>query len=140
MSLTDTQKQLIQQTFAQVRDGDALMGRFYEHLFKLDPDTRPLFKGDLAAQRQKLLQTLAVVVHGLDHLETLVPTIQALGQRHVQYGVTAQQWDSVGAALLAALAEHFEDAFTAEVRTAWATAYALIATTAIAAAYPVTME
>lgn len=135
MSLTDTQKTIIQSTFAQVTDADLLASRFYERLFEIDPTTKPLFRGDMREQRAKLMQTLAVVVQKLDTLGEIVPAIQNLGRRHVDYGVTVEHWNSVGAALLWALDDAFGAAFTDEVREAWAAAYGLIAQTAIEAAY-----
>ena len=136
MSLTDTQKTIVQTTFAQVTDTDALAARFYARLFEIDPSTRPLFKGDMAVQRQQLIQMLSVVVNALDHIEQIVPAIQQLGQRHATYGVTIAHWDSVGEALIWTLAETFGEAFTDDVAIAWTVAYALIAQTAIAASYP----
>lgn len=133
MSLTNAQKNIIQATFGQVSDPDQLIARFYDRLFEIDPSTRPLFHGDMAAQRQMLIQALAYVVRGLDDLPTLVPAIQNLGKRHAGYGVTVEHWTSVGSALLWALEDAFGDAFTTEVYNAWAAAYGLIAETAIAA-------
>lgn len=135
MSLTQQQKDIVQTTFAQVTDADQLASRFYVRLFETDPSTQPLFKHDMMEQRQKLIQTIAVVVHNLNDLGTIVPAVQSLGKRHVAYGVTVQHWDSVGSALLWALEDAFGEAFTQEVRDAWAAAYGLIAQTAIDAAY-----
>jgi hemoglobin-like flavoprotein len=136
MSLTDTQKSIVQTTFRQVTDADQLAQKFYNRLFEIDSTTKPLFKGNMAEQGTKLMQTLAVVVAGLNNLDSLVPAIQSLGKRHVTYGVTNEHWNSVGAALLWALGDTFGDAFTTEVHDAWAAAYNLIAQTAIAAASP----
>ena len=132
-NFTDAQKHIVQTTFSLVKDADTLAAHFYARLFEIDPSTRALFKSDLKAQGQKLVQTIAVVVSGLDNLNAIVPAIQSLGRRHAGYGVTEQHWDSVGSALLWTLADAFGDAFTAEVHQAWAAAYALIATTAVAA-------
>ena len=140
MLLTQQQIEIIQTTFAQVPDADALASRFYDRLFEIDPTTKPMFRGDMAEQRKKLMQTLAVVVNNVDNLESLIPAIESLGQRHVDYGVTIQHWDSVGAALLWTLADAFGTAYTEEVNLAWSTAYAVIAQTAIAAAYPLVKE
>lgn len=136
MSLSNTQKSIVQSTFGQVADADLLAARFYDRLFSIDASTRPLFHGNMSEQRVKLMQTIAVVVANLDDLSNIVPAIQSLGKRHVAYGVTIEHWNSVGSALLWALADAFGDAFTDEVREAWAAAYGLIAQTAIAAAYP----
>jgi hemoglobin-like flavoprotein len=134
MSLSNEHKNIVQTTFAQVTDADLLARRFYERLFEIDSSTKPLFKGDMSAQRVKLMQTIAVVVNSLNDLSTIVPAIQSLGKRHATYGVTPEHWNSVGSALLWALEDAFGEAFTREVRDAWAAAYGLIAQTAIAAA------
>lgn len=136
MDFTTEHKAIVQATFGQVSDADALAQRFYSRLFEIDPTTQHLFRGDMAQQRQKLIQTLSVVVHNLGDISAIVPAIQSLGKRHVAYGVTVEHWDSVGAALLWTLDEVFGEAFTDEVRDAWAAAYSLIAQTAITAAYP----
>lgn len=133
MTLTHMQKTIVQTTFAQVPNADRLAARFYERLFQIDPSTAPLFTHNAAEQRTKLMQTIAVVVHGLDHLPSIVPAIQDLGRRHVAYGVLPSHWESVGNALLWALEDAFGAAFTLEVRDAWASAYGLIATTALEA-------
>lgn len=140
MSFTNEQKIIVQSTFGQVKDADQLAARFYARLFEADPSTQPLFRGDMKAQGQKLVQTIAVVVHGLDNLTALVPAIQNLGRRHAGYGVTRAHWDSVGSALLWTLADTFGAAFTDEVRAAWANAYSLIAETAMAAQFENAIE
>ncbi|MDX2139262.1 MAG: globin family protein [Chloroflexota bacterium] len=136
MSLSNEQKTIVQATFAQVADADLLAARFYERLFEIDPATKALFKGDMSAQRMKLMQTIAVVVNALNDLDSIVPAIQSLGARHATYGVTPAHWDSVGSALLWALEDAFGTAFTSDVRDAWASAYGLIAQTAQATAQP----
>ncbi len=135
MSLTTKQKIIVQTTFAQVTDADKLASRFYDRLFEIDPTTQPLFTHDMAEQRKKLMQTIAVVVNSLDDLSPLIPAIQNLARRHVTYSVTQEHWLSVGSALLWALEDAFGAAFTNEVREAWAAAYSLIADVAIDAAY-----
>lgn len=135
MNLTPEQKTIVQTTFGQVPDADRLAFRFYERLFEIDASTKAMFPADMAEQRTKLMQTIAVVVNSLDNLNQIVPAIENLGKRHVAYGVTITHWDSVGTALLWALEDAFGPAFTDEVRVAWATAYQLIANTAMAAAY-----
>lgn len=56
MSLTDTQQSIVQTTFARVTDTVALATLCYAQLFEIDPSTRVLFKGDMAEQRQHLIQ------------------------------------------------------------------------------------
>ena len=60
-------------------------------------------------------------------VEELVPTIADLGRRHTAYGVTDAHYDSVGAALLWTLEQGLGNAWTADVKAAWAAAYTLLA-------------
>jgi hemoglobin-like flavoprotein len=68
-----------------------------------------------------------MVVGALDRVDELAPTIADLGRRQTAYGVTDAHYDSVGAALLWALEQGLGDAWTAEVKAAWAAAYGLLA-------------
>jgi len=81
----------------------------------------------MASQRRNLMQTLTVVVRGLDRLDGLVPAIEAMGRRHATYGVRAFDFETVGAALLDTLEEGLGEAFTTETRDAWAIAYGILA-------------
>jgi hemoglobin-like flavoprotein len=53
----------------------------------------------------------------------------------VSYGVQPAHYDSVGVALLWTLEQGLGPAFTAELRTAWASAYQLLADAMKQAAY-----
>jgi hemoglobin-like flavoprotein len=123
------QKTLVKQTWQKVAPtADAAARLFYDRLFELDATTRPLFKTtNLVEQRLKLIHALTMVVQGLDHLEVLVPTLADLGQRHAQYGVTDQHYDSVGAALLWTLEQGLGAEWSLEVKAAWSAAYTLLA-------------
>jgi hemoglobin-like flavoprotein len=69
---------------------------------------------------------LSLAVSRLNRLETLVPAVQALGTRHVGYGVKDEHYDTVGAALLWTLERGLGGDFTPEVKEAWAEAYHLL--------------
>jgi hemoglobin-like flavoprotein len=126
--MSPDQKALVQETWHQIAPiADTAASLFYGRLFVIDPSTRPLFDGvDLEKQRQKLIHVLNVVVGALDRIEELVPTIADLGRRHVGYGVRDAHYDSVGEALLWTLEQGLGNAWTAEVKAAWAAAYALL--------------
>ena len=133
--MTPRQIQLVRETFAAVEPiADTAATIFYRRLFDLDPDLRALFPSDLTAQRRNLMQTLTVVVRNLDRLEGIVPAVEALGRRHAGYRVRADDYETVGAALLDTLEEGLADAFTPEVRVAWTAAYGLLASVMIGAA------
>ena len=106
---------------------DAFTARFYDHLFVIDPGAAQLFTGvDMVAQEWKLAHTLGVVVQALDDLDTLLPSVAALGRRHTRYGVERHHFESVGTALLKAIADTLGNRFTSQVRAAWTQAYSLV--------------
>jgi hemoglobin-like flavoprotein len=107
---------------------DALATAFYQHLFAIDGSAARLFAAtNMEAQRTKLTQSLAVVVAALDDPDRLLPPLAALGKRHAGYGVDDRHFDTVGDALLWALSDVLGEAFTTDVRDAWARAYAVVA-------------
>lgn len=125
--MTPTQIALVQQTFEQVKPiADTAADLFYQRLFQLDPALRPMFRGDMQEQGRKLMQMLSVAVAGLTRLDTLVPAVEALGRRHVGYGVQDAHYATVGAALLWTLGQGLGDAFTPDVEAAWTTAYGVL--------------
>jgi hemoglobin-like flavoprotein len=122
--------QLIKQSWAQVEPiADTAATLFYGRLFELAPELRPMFTGDMHEQGRKLMQMLAMVVRGLDRLERIVPAVQQLGERHAGYGVRPEHYEVVGAALLWTLEQGLGEAFTPPVRSAWTTAYRVLAST-----------
>lgn len=106
---------------------------FYQNLFTADPSLQPLFKGNMEEQGKKLMQMIGAAVGKLNDLNTLVPILQNLGQRHASYGVQEAHYQTVGGALLKTLGQGLGEAFTTDVQTAWTEVYGIIATTMIAA-------
>ena len=107
---------------------------FYGRLFELDPALRAMFQHDMAEQGRKFMTMLLIVVRGLDAPERLLPDVQNLGRRHVDYGVLEEQYESVHTALLWALQQTLGEGWTPEVATAWHAAYTLLADIMIDAA------
>jgi hemoglobin-like flavoprotein len=93
--------QLVKQSWSQVMPiADTAAALFYQRLFEVAPQVKPLFKGDMKTQGKKLMSMINTVVVGLDRLDALLPAIQDLGKRHKAYGVKDADYDSAGAALL----------------------------------------
>lgn len=134
--LSDRQIELVQTSFAQVVPiADQAAEIFYNRLFEIAPDVRELFvKSDMKSQGNKLMQMIGTAVAALNNLELLVPAVKHLGVRHVGYGVTPEQYDTVGEALIWTLQQGLGDSFTDEVREAWTLVYTVLAETAIAGA------
>lgn len=102
--------------------------RFYEILFERYPQARPLFRRNPREEQAKMLTQALVAV--LDHLEDaswLEETLGAMGRKHVDYGVTPEMYDWVGASLLATLAEVAAADWNDATAKAWGEAYGAIA-------------
>jgi hemoglobin-like flavoprotein len=134
--MTPAQVDMIRTSWIAVEPiGDVAATLFYDRLFELDPALRRLFaRTDMAQQKKILIQTLTVVVKSLDRLDQLVPAIEALGRRHAGYGVRAEHYETVGAALLWTLGQGLGDGFTPELEAAWTEAYTTLASVMIGAA------
>jgi hemoglobin-like flavoprotein len=133
--ITEAQKQLVQESFALVEPiAEQAAELFYNHLFEIAPEVKPLFKGDMAEQQRKLMATLKIAVAGLDDPERLIPVVQSLGERHKGYGVEDAHYDIVGEALLWTLEQGLGENFTTEVCDAWTAVYTLLASVMIEAA------
>jgi hemoglobin-like flavoprotein len=137
LDLTTTQVDLIKSSFSKVIPiADQAAGLFYGRLFEIAPETQPLFKSvDMSQQGVKLMQMIGQAISLLNAPEKLVPALQHLGQRHVNYGVTAAHYDNVGTALLWTLEQGLGADFTDETREAWTKVYTIMADTAKNAAY-----
>ena len=134
--MTPEQISLVQASFRKViRIDETAAELFYDRLFTLDPSLKGLFVGDMTEQGQRLMALLAAAVSGLDDLETLLPTVRALGVRNATYGVKQQHYAAVGAALIWTLRQGLGDDFTEDVRKAWIAAYTVLSSAMIDAAY-----
>jgi nitric oxide dioxygenase len=134
--MTPEQVKLVQQSFAQVAPiADKAAEMFYGRVFEVAPSVKPLFKGDMAEQRKKLMATLAVVVNGLTNLEAVLPAASALAKRHVSYGAKSEHYPVVGGALLWTLEKGLGEAWTPDVAAAWIAAYGTLSTYMISEAY-----
>lgn len=126
--VTAEQRVLVQQSFAKVEPiAEQAAELFYNRLFEIAPDLRSLFKGDMPEQQRKLMATLKVAVAGLDDPERLLPAVRILGQRHSEYGVQDEHYDTVAEALIWTLEQGLGAEFTPDVADAWVAVYGLLA-------------
>lgn len=110
---------------------------FYGRLFDLDPSVERLFNPSrMKSQGTKLMTALAFVVAHLDRPGKLLPVASDMALRHVGYGVRREHYIPVGEALLWTLEQGLGEAFTPELRAAWAEAYVMLASVMTEAAYP----
>ena len=128
--MTPEQITLVQSSFERLGpELPAMATRFYEELFERDPALRPLFTTPLAEQEVKFAVKLTEIVQAMPRLDELLTHTRALGARHVGYGVRTADYQTLGEALLAALAAVLGDSFDTPTREAWVLAYNLVAET-----------
>ncbi len=100
--MTPEREQLVRDTWKRFEPKAADHARyFYDKLFKLDPETTTMFaRANMDEQRQRLMETLGMLVAELDDPERLVSDLVVLGRRHGAYGVRDSDYDAAGVALL----------------------------------------
>lgn len=125
--MTPQQIALVQTSFAKVVPiAGAAAGLFYDRLFEIAPEVRRMFPDDLSVQKKKLMVMLGTAVNGLTHLDSLMPVVCMLGERHAGYSVNVEHFTLVGSALLWTLEQGLGDDFTPDVADAWTTAYGML--------------
>jgi nitric oxide dioxygenase len=124
----------VRDSFVQILlDPDPAARLFYDRLFELAPDTRALFRNDMAEQGRLLIDALARIVTGLSSLDAMLPGLRKLGERHAGYGVEDRHYAVAGDALVHMVTVHGGPAIDDTTVQAWKTAYALIADIMISA-------
>ncbi len=118
--MDNQQIQLVQSSFLKIVPESFLASQFfYQELFRLAPQVKPLFKDDMDTQGAKLMHMLGRVVESLYEFDNLQQEVLALGRRHVAYGVDPTQYQYVKQALLSMLKRQLKSEFTVEVEQAW---------------------
>jgi hemoglobin-like flavoprotein len=130
--MTARQEALVLASWAEIQPMAAQVAElFYDRLFELDPSLEPLFPQDLSAQGPQLMRAVGLAVHGLRDFERILPFLQALGRRHVAYGVRTGHYVTLGKALLWTFEQSLAEAFTPAVKEAWAAVYERLASAMI---------
>lgn len=106
---------------------DEAAAMFYRRLFELDPRLRRIFQADPGRQGRQLMGMLESAVTHLRDLQTLRSALEALGRRHVAYGVDLAHYETGRVALIWTLRKVLGDAFTKEMEFAWDETYESIA-------------
>lgn len=111
---------------------------FYERLFEIAPDIKPMFRTDLKAQQSKFMKVIDEVVQlHLRAIISLPVTAQASGEAtlpgafwsgklHAAYGVRMVDFERMKEVLIWALEQALGADMTPEVRDAWNTAYDIV--------------
>lgn len=121
--------QLVKDSWNEVKKiADVAGPLFYNRLFEIAPEIRPMFRNsDLAEQSRKLFSMLNYVIAKLDVLDEIIAEVTKLAQRHVTYGVKESHYTQVGEALLWTLEKGLGENWTPLVKDAWVSCYTLLA-------------
>jgi hemoglobin-like flavoprotein len=118
---------LVKTTWSHITPVSQEMGeQFYERLFLLHPQLKPLFRSHPKDQAMKLMFMLSYLVHRLDNQPELKEEIKKLALRHKNYNTKPEYYQMVGDVLLVTLKKHLGSQWTADTELAWQEAYALI--------------
>lgn len=116
-----TTAELVRHTWSLILpERKQVCARFYERLFEVHPELRPLFKGDLARQTGLFVTMINTVISAVDDTRPVRPLLQTLGARHAEYGVPASAYAKFEVVLLDTLTETLGDSFSPAARAAWA--------------------
>jgi hemoglobin-like flavoprotein len=119
---------LLRSSFELVTEREPqLTVRFYEILFDRYPQVKPLFGRSSGGNQAAMLQSALVsVLERIEDAAWLESTLRAMGDKHVDYGVTEEMYSWVGDSLISAIGEAAGDAWSRELEAAWLEAYAAI--------------
>ena len=118
------QAELIRESLMQVRPvADKIAESFYSHMFEIAPQLQKLFTGNMKTQGAMLMTSLELAVKSMDDMQGILPSIQALGERHVSYGVKKEYYPYAKESFLWALEKHLEGGFPPQLKAAWSQAF-----------------
>lgn len=118
---------LLKESWALVEgDRERLSDYFYARLFLLDPDLRKLFPVQMRGQGDRILDAIVIATQAVDDPESFDEYLRGLGRDHRKYHVTADNYATMGVALLDALRTAGGDGWNLEYDQAWRDAYAAI--------------
>ena len=106
---------------------DEIAKSFYMHLFEIAPVAKKLFTGDMERQGSMLMTSLSLAVSGLSDMESILPSVRALGERHFSYGVKPEYFQPAIESFIWALEHHLGDQFNPALKDAWHTAFKSVA-------------
>jgi hemoglobin-like flavoprotein len=135
--MTPHQVRLVRNSFKKIEPIANQAGKdFYNRLFEVAPELRPLFPDNMEGQHAKLINVLGTVIGNLymislpvttlQEAETFMPQVRALGRTHEGYGVKDSHFDKLGSVLIWTLRRHVGESFTDEVEEAWLAIYDLL--------------
>lgn len=124
MDLTPDETERLKTSMAALKTGaEPAATDFYDRLFRIAPELRPMFREDMAEQGMRFMSTLGLIVDAVGDETALAEKLDALGEGHRGMGVRAEHFAPMKTALLATMHAHLGAGFTPETEAAWSKAY-----------------
>lgn len=119
---------LIRRSFEKITS-EAFTESFYRNLFSIQPALRLLFPDDSGEREVKLMPLFDMTLEMLGEPEKLISVLEEFGCRYALDGLREEHFETLGAALLAALRETNPADFTNETEAAWGALYKVMSET-----------
>jgi hemoglobin-like flavoprotein len=127
----------IRSSFAWIAPSADVFGELFgANLRTLDPSLSRLLAAEAGAQGRQLMSILRSIIGGLDRPDQLFWTLQSFGRRHAGDGICAEDYDTIGDALMLTLEQCLGERLTPDVAAAWDKTYAALAEVVQFAATP----
>jgi nitric oxide dioxygenase len=110
--------------------GYAIIQRFYHRLFEAHPELKNIFNmrhQERGEQHRALAAAVLAYATHIDNLSALGPAVDRITHKHASLNVQPAQYAVVGEHLLAAIKEVLGEVATADILSAWAEAYQVLA-------------
>lgn len=110
--------------------GTTITTVFYKNLLEAHPELLNIFNHTnqkKGRQQNALANTVLAAAKYIDQLETILPAVKQIAQKHRSLVVKPEHYPIVGEYLLAAIKEVLGDAATDDIIDAWGEAYGVIA-------------
>lgn len=120
--LSEREISLLQTSWGRVNHSDIAVD-IYNRLFYLNPATRLLFKENVGAQAQILVNKITYIIENLNNWESLKLELRELGERHILYGTVPAHYQQLLASLEFGLRAHLKSEFTTELGQVWVKFY-----------------
>jgi len=131
--MTNKQIDLVKTSWAIVATIDPVTvgGLFYNRLFEIAPQLKPMFRNPVPEQSKKLLAMINYIISKLDKLECILEEVAKLAKRHVSYGVKPDHYRVVGEAFLWTLEKGLSEKWNHEIKESWSTCYQVLSSAMI---------
>lgn len=113
---------------ALLATGPHLTAHFYDRMFAHNPELKEIFNMSNQRngnQREALFNAICAYASNIENLAVLLPAVEKIAQKHTSFAVKPEQYQIVGAHLLATLDELLSPG--QEVLDAWGKAYGVLA-------------